>query len=378
MIPTTMNNDEIAGIVRKTKEALEGHLIKHDHFDNARARVMSEIQFPTDTKLLFIVGPTGVGKTKLVESIAKDVMKYAAKERPSDEGCVPLVNFTVPYDSLTHRFDWRTFFQHYADQLAPALPVVDKKAGPAAVVLNAIAHRKPLVTLLDEANHFAGVASGKVLEEQMNRIKSFADRSRTLHICVGTYELANMAKLSGQLARRCEVIHFGRYRAATQSQWEYSQFKKVARTFNDSIPGAIDLALGQHAEYLYQRTVGCVGVLNTWIMRSLGNAVRNGRKVIKMEDLQATALPISRLQRMLDEAIRGEDQFNTSQEQFDDFLVDLGHKDPDSSPKKSDSELDLNLPRAPQKGNKPPPGEQSPRRHAAGGAFEKNLGGIAV
>ncbi len=70
------------------------------------------------------------------------------------------------------------------------------------------------VLFVDEAHHMLygkeGTA-GSVLQEQLEWLKSLGSQTGVLYVLVGTYDLFNFGKLSGQTARRCLPVHFPRY-----------------------------------------------------------------------------------------------------------------------------------------------------------------------
>jgi hypothetical protein len=183
-----------------------------------------------------------------------------------------------------------------------------------------------------------------------------------------------MANLSGQLARRCDIVHFGRYRSETESVEDFSAFKKVVRSFQSCLPVAHQLDLSSHAKYLHERSIGCIGVLKTWLTKALAHATSEGRKVITMADLNATELSIDRLQRMLSEARQGEGTLIESKEDIELFQVDLEGVEPN----KAQTELSLVDPKnggSNIAGRKP--FEPAPYRHKTGGAFDGTLGKLA-
>lgn len=319
-----------------SKDRLDRRLVEHERFDDAVKRIVSHIIFPTDTKIIWVIGPTGVGKSRLADRIRRCILAEPAiaDKIKNDPGCVPSVSFEVPCNSSNHQFAWRPFCNLYLDQLKSpfvptdrnlsALPDADPRRGPEHLVLNAIQHRRPLLTLLDEANHFANVASGKVLLEQMTRIKSFVNRTNVLHVFFGTYDLAPLTMLSGQLARRADVIHFGRYRAEVEE--DIKAFVTVVRNFQEMIPVAHHYDLATRSMYLHERSLGCVGTLKTWLVRALAHAYADNRKAIQHADLEATALGIDKLSTMLDEAIIGENRMEKGGKlDLEIFRSQLGH-----------------------------------------------------
>src|SRR5947209_2294878 len=74
-------------------------------------------------------------------------------------------------------------------------------------------HRRPVAVMIDEAQHLAKVASGRRLLDQLDVIKSIANRTNTVHVLFGTYDLLAFRNLNGQLSRRSVDVHFPRYRA---------------------------------------------------------------------------------------------------------------------------------------------------------------------
>jgi len=88
--------------------------------------------------------------------------------------------------------------------------------------------------LIDEAQHLFTLASGRRLEDQLNVLKSLANRSNTVHVLFGTYELFRVRNLSGQLSRRSIDIHFPRYDAAKAS--DRRTFARILQTFAEQMP----------------------------------------------------------------------------------------------------------------------------------------------
>src|SRR5258708_15282019 len=80
------------------------------------------------------------------------------------------------------------------------------------VVEQALRYRRPAAVLVDEAQHLAKMTSGRRLLDQLDVIKSIANRTGTVHALFGTYDLLAFRNLSGQLSRRSVDVHFCRYR----------------------------------------------------------------------------------------------------------------------------------------------------------------------
>jgi len=308
--------------------------LPHRCFKEAAERLVRFIRFPTDTKVVLVIGPTGAGKSKLIEYVIDEINETCRDLVQKDRGQVPCVSFEVPSVQIGN-FHWPSFFEMYLEQLqAIVLPFKDSTdlvATPGRhskldnVVIKALQHRRPLATLLDEANHFAQVTSAKLLSQQMDRIKGLANRSGVLHICFGTYELARMIGVSGQLARRTEVIHLPRY--AAECPEDMAQFEATVAGFAENLPLASGFDLRDHLMFMHERSIGAVGTLKTWIVKALGVADAAGRRHLTLDDFRKSALPIYKLETMLREAMDGEALFREEEGDLRDFRRALGHID---------------------------------------------------
>jgi hypothetical protein len=164
--------------------------------------------------------------------------------------------------------------------------------------------RKPAAVMIDEAQHLGKVASGRRLLDQLDVIKSIANRTNTVHVLFGTYELLAFRNLSGQLSRRSIDIHFSRYRVHDAGDRE--AFVNVIHSFQKKLPLPDPPDLVSHWELLYERTFGCVGVLKQWLVKALAAALRRGDSTISVRDLEAHALGISQCDKIFSEIAEGE------------------------------------------------------------------------
>jgi hypothetical protein len=244
----------------------------------------------------------------------------------SDPGRLPFVSLeVVPPD--TGRFRWRDYFSRLLSAMNE--PLIDFKSVPGAgcvqalstfpsmiggmelgyAVEQALRHRRPPVVFVDEAQHLARIASGRRLSDQLDVIKSIANRTETVHVLLGTYELLAFRNLSAQLSRRSMDLHFQRYRA--DSAEDPQVFRNVLLTFQRQLPFTeAETDLMAIWEFLYERSVGCVGILKEWLMRACVRAIKHGTVRLSPEHLERTALSISQCEKILAESREGETRLN--------------------------------------------------------------------
>jgi hypothetical protein len=214
----------------------------------------------------------------------------------------------------------------------------------------ALRHRRPPVVFVDEAQHLGRVASGRRLSDQLDVMKAIANRTGTVHVLLGTYELLAFRNLSAQLSRRCLDLHFQRYRADSAADRQI--FQNVLLTFQKQLPFA-NTDLPAMWDFLYERSIGCVGILKEWLVRASVRAIRHSAVALTGEHLEATALSISQCEKILAEAREGETRLNDSEDAKFRFRTLLGIE-------RRDAPADQNP--APQSRRTAKVGQRSPQR----------------
>lgn len=157
---------------------------------------------------------------------------------------------------------------------------------------------------LDEAQHLFDVAGGRQLLTQMNWIKSIANKTSTVHVLFGTYELLNCQKVNGQVGRRSEDYHLARYHIDNEADFE--EFEKIILTLKQRLPVSKEPQLEKHCEYFMKYSLGCVGLLKSWWYRSLKNALEENAQTVRMKDFQTKELSAGRRKKIREEAEKGE------------------------------------------------------------------------
>lgn len=299
-------------------------VVAHPHLKEIHRQLWQAIQQPGGVSLILVFGPTGVGKTTLRCRLEQQLWEAGRPRMEQDPGHIPVVGLEVAVADA-ESFRWRDYYQRALAALdEPMLKnkivpdhVLEKRAelrnsGRYKVTAElrwaleqSLRHRRPVAFIVDEAQHFKRIASGRRLLDQMDTLKSLANLTGITHVLIGTYELLGFAQLSAQLDRRSCEIHFPRYHIDVPE--EMVAFRRVLLTFQRHLPLTGEPDLVAQAEYFYERSVGCVGVLKDWLTRALAATLEDGQETLTKTILEQQALPHRKLLRMAREIREGEE-----------------------------------------------------------------------
>ena len=184
--------------------------VMHSEMQRVCGELMDVILETSDTSLVFLVGPTGCGKTTILRLIQKRIAEHLMSELLADRGKLPYVSVEVPAPESSI-FPWKDFYKRILRAMEDPFVEQNEKycgvrgghrtAGDSQVrgvsaqelrhaVEQAFRHRRPAAVLLDEAEHFLKIPSGRKLLDQMDVIKSVANMTSVVQVLIGTYDLA--------------------------------------------------------------------------------------------------------------------------------------------------------------------------------------------
>ncbi|PSB08479.1 hypothetical protein C7B62_16690 [Pleurocapsa sp. CCALA 161] len=300
--------------------------VVHPHLKKAYEEFRDAISNPGGASIIFLFGPTGVGKTTLLQQISKVMLEEHCPRMDKDSDYLPVATAEARAPE-SGSFDWKSYYQSVLTSLTD-LPVPSKLISKRSqlkksrryqksigsnrshlstlreqVIVN-IQHRRMIVFLTDEAQRFSKMASSSRQQAQMDAMQSMASMTNTLHGLFGTYELLEFRNLSGQLSRRSIDIHFSRYQADCDS--DLVEFQRVLKSFGEKM--ALDRLpeLETHWEYFYERSIGCVGILKDWLTQAYRKALDENASTLTEQHWQPYAPSVSKCIQMAAEAIEGE------------------------------------------------------------------------
>lgn len=311
--------------IEARRHYFETKVVAHQHLKQVYDALLHAVRYPAGTSLIYVTGPTGVGKTTLLQRLVKQLFEDAAKDPATTPGHLPAMLMEAASPD-TGNFSWRDYFTRAL--IAADEPMLQDKItydirgihrdGQGQLVIErtvtaldvrrvlekCFRHRQPRALIVDEAQHLKKMTSGRLLLDQMDTLKSLANISSTVHVLVGTYDLLGLMNLSAQLARRSVEIHFPRYHI-DQGE-DLKEFKKLLRTFQRHLPLPKEPDLESHYPYFYERSLGCTGMLKTLLNKALGAALEGQEQTLLPKHWEAFAEPPYKLKEMLHEIREGE------------------------------------------------------------------------
>jgi hypothetical protein len=302
------------------------YTVAHPQLKMVSEALRRTLQEPGGASLIFVVGPTGVGKTTLRLRIEQEQkQRFLAASNP-EPGRIPVVGFEAAAPD-SGNFNWKDYYRRALGALAE--PLIDYKldhpmAGrsgtgeqtAAARVCSpelrqaleqALRHRRPAAVLIDEAQHFTKIASGRRLSDQLDCLKSLASLTNCVHVLIGTYELLPCRNLSAQLSRRSLDIHFRRYRIDNPD--DVVAFQRVIFSFQRHLPLAQEPELWRDWELCYTHSLGCVGILKDWFARALADVLERGAPTLTRADLERCAWSLDQCLTTARDTLDGESVF---------------------------------------------------------------------
>jgi hypothetical protein len=314
--PTVATQSHVAAEAEDPLRELRAKLIAHPVLLQVEKQLTAAIEEPAGGNIVAVFGPSGVGKTVLMNAMIRRLLARETEAMERNPGYTPIAWMEAAAPT-SGNFNWRDNFVRCLEALGE--PLIDRKRiyGPATLPGSApvplrhsaarvddlqhavevsIRNRGTGTILIDEAQNLLKMRAGLRRLDQMDVVKSLSNLSGALYVLFGTYELTELLHLSPQLFRRTVPIHLRRYRRMEPA--ERVGFAQVLREFQTCAPLRGGPPLLEDYDYFYEHSLGCVGILKCWLVRAARAALDDGEEHPSMRHFEGSKLSTQGLAEM--------------------------------------------------------------------------------
>jgi energy-coupling factor transporter ATP-binding protein EcfA2 len=294
--------------------------VKHEKQNEALRDATFLLTMCDNVDFVLIAGPTGAGKSHLLERLQKEVNQFYSPQVDELPCMVPYLS-TVAVADGAKKFGWKrcwsdgskglndpfTEARSWRTSNQPAVRYLGESITTSVARQDferELQLRRTKVWGIDEAHHIllGGLAGAPA--DQFEVLKSVSQITPIKLVLCGTYQLPRLINYSGQVMRRSSTVALAPY--SLQHKADIKQFVSICKTLLENLPTKSTLNPADCAEELFYGTLGCVGVLKDWIARAWANAHFKNATCMTMDHLMATRLPAETLLSMHHEIVAGE------------------------------------------------------------------------
>lgn len=246
----------------------------HLYFERTRRALSSQLTLISPGSVAAVVGPTRVGKSEAAKAALSEVFPSSKDDSIpyvsvdcslTDISFVSTRYITLDLlDKLQHPFhsSGSTNFRHSMTETNARLQL-----------RKAISFRDTKLIFLDEAAHLLRTKASRAREAALDSFKCLGNETGAMILLVGGYDLLKGCFSSAHLNGRLSIVEFPRYKPTAQDQ---AHFNRILATFDQILPWSSSCSLISLRSYIYAGTLGCCGLVSSWILLALAQMEAEG------------------------------------------------------------------------------------------------------
>lgn len=294
--------------------------IVHDIWSNVYEQVFALANINALDRIIAVIGPSRVGKSKLILALESTLAPHNGQNNE-----MTVLSVIASNNGPGGRFSSKSFVLQMLDKLQHPIYSIPNGVSPnnpsafsftraTEHTLNlalekAIFHRKVKYLIIDEVQHIRyGMKNHRLYESYLDSLKCLAQKTNIVLIIVGTYPILEVIKESPHFVGRLSQVHFRRY---SLTDYDKVNFLAVLKRFEEILTPICPMGfLIKNADFLYQHSLGVIGLLANWLMNATMVAQLDGTTLNK-ELLEHNKLDRSLLESVEREILLGERFFTT-------------------------------------------------------------------
>lgn len=327
-------------------------IVLHQYFSFALEKLLRTLSTAPRGSLLYVVGPTGVGKTALIDTLMSRFIDADSDVVTTSSNRYSKPIFIEAINPTKYSFEWKDMFTRLLSMLGEPGGLSEKRefarqcqtisaTAPAMhsraferydyVLMQSLATRlqyvKPLFIVIDEGHAIRKMSrSAASFADQVDVLKSLANITQTPIIITGTYLLKDVIYEGDEATRRSRVIHFPRYAWSADAKKYHCE---VLEALSNDSPRPLDFDPLASVDFFLRKDVGCVGILKDWWCEAIGNAILEDRQYVSLSDFEATALDDKQIVKLINEIRFFETSFLNAVDEsvIKDFCLEEGSRE---------------------------------------------------
>ncbi len=177
-------------------------------------------------------------------------------------------------------------------------------------------YHRPHAILLDDPQIMC-TTRRDVLAAHIDAIRDIAMAIGIKRVLVGTYDLLTLTTISSQARRMSHIVHFPRYRKEIPQDTQ--AFRAVLQSLQRQLPFDEEPQLVNIADYCWEHSLGCVGILINWIQAAAEEDLRHGCSTLTSTSLQRSRLSTRANDQIRSAIVRGEERRAAEESQSEDI-----------------------------------------------------------
>lgn len=292
--------------------------IPHRNYERALSGTMSMLLASEPGEVICITGPSRAGKS----SLAADLRNLIIGDQPLLPGIMPVVSLTAANCSSDGAFSTKTFMLRSLNAIEH--PFYSPKQGNdvwdvdwfrlidrtsegtfRTAFENGLETRKTQYLFIDEVQHLQYARDGYGgAAAILDSWKCLASDKKVVLVVIGAYPLLNVLLHCPHLLGRKHQIHLARYYPTRDDLLVFEQILDAYSELLRLPPGI--KSLRDWNELLYPDSLGCIGLLESWLREGLATADTEQSEVLSLEHLQASRKALVEREVIAEEIAQGE------------------------------------------------------------------------